>query len=192
MAIHGSADYPHWTYCLAFDTDLLTLARYVEFTEANFGTFSIEIARILLASASEVDVVCKRLCTQIDANSTAGNIHQCRDQIRAAFPGIVNFEVRIPRFNLELHPWSEWSKPDGVPFWWTAYNKVKHERHDHFAGANLKNALNAVAGLFVVVLYLYRNEALQAILTPAPQVLYYVHSAVSPGGGSYGIQHPLA
>jgi hypothetical protein len=36
-------------------------------------------------------------------------------------------------------------------FWYQAYNKSKHDRHDQFKEANLKNLLNSVAGLLVVL-----------------------------------------
>jgi hypothetical protein len=51
---------PHWNYFLAIERDLETLARYVEFDPKNFTSFSIEIARLLLAAAAEVDIVCNR------------------------------------------------------------------------------------------------------------------------------------
>lgn len=44
-----------------------------------------------------------------------------------------------------------------TPFWWTAYNKVKHERTSHFkdgkvnySRANQKNLIYAFAALFVL------------------------------------------
>jgi len=77
----------------------------------------------------------------------------------------------MPRFGMTLKPWDEWRKARGVPFWWTAYNKIKHDRDSEYARANLKNALNAVAGLFVVVLYLYRNQANLGELLPSTQLL---------------------
>jgi hypothetical protein len=104
-------------------------------------------------------------------------------------PRIAEFEVVLHRFGLTLCPWDEWktNKPgDRVPFWWSDYNKVKHHRDAHFGRANLKNALNAVAGLFVMVLYLYRDKARLGALAPVPQVLDVPGSLVSAGGGSYG------
>src|SRR3990170_427520 len=96
--------------------------------------------------ALDVDVVCKLLCEAISPGSRANNILHYRDTIRRAFPRIVKFEVFLPRFGLRLRPWSEWKKKEGVPLWWSDYNKVKHERNAYFERANLKNVLNAVAG----------------------------------------------
>lgn len=171
MAIKTTAIEPHWNYLLSIETDIDLLSRYVEFDEQNFECFSMEIARVLLAASAEVDVVCKQLCRKLNPGSRAGSINQYRDEIVAAIPGLPGFEVRLARFGLTLHPWEQWRELHGVPHWWTAYNKTKHHRHDHYDLANLKNALNAVAGLFVVVLYLYREKARAGELLPTAQLL---------------------
>ncbi len=80
--------------------------------------------------------------------------------------------------------WDEWKKPKGVPLWWTAYNKTKHHRNTHYQQANLKNALNAVAGLFVASLYLYPNEARLGQLVPSPRLLR--PGSVHAGGTTFG------
>lgn len=171
MAIKQSAIEPHWNYLLAIERDLEVVARYVEFDERNFACFSIEIARVLLAAGAETDVVCRQICKTLNGSSNADNIHQYRQEITAAFPRMASFGVRVERFGLELKPWDQWQQPDGVPFWWTAYNKIKHERRDEYHQANLHNALNAVAGLFVAVLHLYPQKAEQGRLLPSPQLL---------------------
>jgi hypothetical protein len=50
--------------------------------------------------------------------------------------------------------------------------KVKHHRNTYFSQASLKNALNAIAGLFILLLFFYRDEAQNARLNPAP-VLFH-------------------
>lgn len=116
MGIHVQKIEPHWNYLLAIERDIDQLSRYVEFDEKNFSCFSIEIARILLAAGAEVDVVCKQLCKAINSKSKANNIHQYRDVIKKALPGLPRFDVLLPRFGLRLHPWDEWREPKGVPF----------------------------------------------------------------------------
>ena len=171
MGIKAGKVRSHWNYFLAIERDLEVLSRYVEFDSRNFKCFSLEIARILLAAGAEVDVVCKSVCRASDAGSTAATINAYRAELNTAIPEIATFEVLIPRFDLTLQPWEKWSGDSGVPLWWTAYNKIKHDRDSQYHQANLKNALNAVAGLFVVVLYLYRAEAEEGILLPLPQLV---------------------
>jgi len=171
VAIQTSTIEPHWNYLLALDSDLAQLARYVEFDARNFECFSLEIARILLAAAAECDVVAKQLCEVLQPGCGADNINTYRVTIVQHLPQVRAFEVVVPRYGLSLRPWDEWNQPSGVPLWWTANNKVKHQRHTHFHEATLKNALNAVAGLLVLLLYLYRGRAERGDLVPTPQIL---------------------
>jgi hypothetical protein len=176
MTIQTTKADPHWNYFLAIERDLETLARYVDFHPNNFGCFSIEIARLLLAAAAEVDIVCKQICRQADPSSKADSIHQYRDDIAKLYPKFSAYPVLIPRYEMTLQPWEEWSKNNGVPVWWTAYNKIKHERASEFGRATLKNSLNAVAGLYIAVLHLHRVRAEQADLVPNPVMLRPDHS----------------
>jgi len=171
VAIQTQASIPHWNYLLAIERDLGEISRYIEFDERNDSCFSIELAKVLLSAGAETDVVCKQLCKILDSNSRANRIKGYRTELTKAFPPISNFTVALPRFGMTLTPWDKWNEPDGVPLWWTGYNKVKHHRHTHYHSASLKNALNAVAGLFVMVLYLYKDKAESAYLTPQPQLL---------------------
>jgi len=189
MGIHAQKVEPHWSYLLAIEHDLEVLSRFVEFDERNFGAFGIEIARLLLACGAETDVVCKQACIKLNAASKAATITAYRKALVAAYPTIPSFEVTIPRFGLSLHPWDEWRRPNGVPFWWTAYNKTKHQRHSEYQRANLKNALNAVAGLFVMVLYLYRDKATFGQLVPRPLMLRV--SDAQFGGTTVGLNHEV-
>ena len=171
MTIQYQKIEPHWNYLLAIERDLDALSRYVEFDPRNFNCFSIEIARILLASAAEVDVVCKLICKKINPKSKADNINKYRDEIKPAYPVIPKFKVLLPRYGLTLNPWNNWTKMNGVPDWWTANNKIKHQRDSQYARANLQNALNAVAGLFVLLLYLYKEQTELGQLSPSPKLL---------------------
>jgi hypothetical protein len=185
----------HWNYFLAIEGDLERLSRFIEFDEENFKCFSIEIARILLTSGAEVDVVCKEICKKINPDSSADSINNYKDEICVAYPGIPDFEVILPRYGLRMKPWSSWREPNSVPSWWTAYNKIKHQRNTEYHRANLENALYSMAGLFVVVLYLYKEKAELGELGPSPR-LFHVSKGrfrgVSHGGYTLNIVYDLS
>ena len=101
MGITGSATEPHWNYFLAIERDLGVLSRYVEFDEPNFKCFSLEIARILLATSAEVDVVCKQVCGIANPKSKADSINSYRAELKRYIPSIFDFEVLIPSFRLD-------------------------------------------------------------------------------------------
>jgi hypothetical protein len=162
----------HWNYFLALESDVSVISRYLEPTQANFNAYSLELARLLFAAASEVDVVAKQLCRQRDNASSANTINAYREEITRDHPEIATVRVSIPKFGLSFHPWERWAHNEN-PAWWRAYNKVKHERHHHFSEASLKNTLNAVGGLFTLLLLYYSQQAQDGELSPDP-VLFRV------------------
>lgn len=169
MGIKRQETLIHWNYFLSIEEDLYKLGRYVDFSKKNDSTFSLEIARILMAASAEVDVVAKQLCLTIDSSSKAKNINQYHDPITNHITNFKTFKVLVPTQGLELTPWSSWQN-DKPPLWWTANNKVKHQRHEHFEKASLKNCLNSVAGLYIAVLHLYFDQAINGDLLQLPKL----------------------
>ena len=162
--------YRFWEYFLAIEADLAKTTRYVEFCVKNYDVFSVEFSRILLSSSSEIDVICKSMCSIIDPVSSPKNINDYRQIITSKYPQFYSIEVFIPRYELIRKPWESW-KTEYNPFWWKSYNLVKHQRDDNYECANLEFALDSVCGLFAVVLYLHRIEGSMERLYPYPQLL---------------------
>ena len=163
------AAYRYWQHFLALESDFAATARYVELSQQNFGTFSVEYAKLLLAIGSEVDVLCKLICERIDNAARRGNIDDYRTCI-TAHSQIASEEVHVRRYGLAFTPWAAWGAGMN-PDWWRSYNNVKHRRDSHFHEANLENCSNAVAGLFVVVLYCHKAESSTESLEPYPVLL---------------------
>lgn len=159
MAIERTAALIHWNFFLALEEDLERLARFVDLG-GNDSTYSIEIARLLLSASAETDVVLKQIVRRIDQASTASKLSDYFTPISGTLPKFFAFEATIPRYNLTLRPWQDWSNA-AAPFWWSDHNKVKHGRHEHFERATLKNCLNSLAGLYSATLHLYPEEAEQ-------------------------------
>jgi hypothetical protein len=149
----------HWNYYLSIIKELETISDYIEFHKDNNDTFSIELAKILFVASSEADVVLKSICNKLDKNTPVNNINDYRRLIKKSFifSSLKDELVQIPLHSFLLKPWGEWHGKSH-PLWWTAYNKVKHERNNHFSKATLKNALNAVGGLLILVVYLRTLE----------------------------------
>ena len=159
----------HWRLLLDLEVDLIALSRYVEFSEQNFDTYSMRLASLLLSASSEVDVVAKLLCKKISPKSKPRHIGDYGRTIGSRIPEVGTFIVHIPKFGLCLNPWKNWSgKSQKSPDWWKCHNKVKHERNKHYSEANLENTLNAVSGLFVLLLFLYEEMAVKGNLSPNP------------------------
>jgi hypothetical protein len=108
MVIKVKESLLHWNYFLALASDLEEVSRFVEFNDKNFKTYSIELAHLLLAAASEVDVVAKGICGLLKPRARAQNIEHYRKIIIGNIPEFFREKVFIPRYNIELHPWSNW------------------------------------------------------------------------------------
>jgi hypothetical protein len=168
MTIHRAGTLGHWNHFLALEHDLDQLSRFVDFS-GNDGTYSLEIARILLGASSEVDVVLKRICQRVQPNSAADTIGAYHPEVTANCPNFIHYEIQIPRYGLTHQPWLNWTA-NQPPTWWSDHNKVKHQRDQYFDRATLKNCLNAVGGLFVAVLHLYEAEAAVGDLLQLPRL----------------------
>lgn len=165
----------YWEYFLAIEDDLMRTSRFVEFAPVspeinNDKTYSIEFAQIILASASEFDVIAKMLCKEISPQEKVKDIDDYCDVITGHYEKFTTMEVPLPRYKRSLIPWADW-KRDQSPNWWRSYNGVKHSRDKHYSKANLETALNSVAGLLCGLLYLFRKtEGKDIRLKPGTQL----------------------
>jgi hypothetical protein len=156
MTIQVNGSFVHWNYFIALEQDLAKVSRFIEFSRANFNTYSIELAHLLLAASSEVDVVLRALCNITNPHKDHQNIDDYKATIKERMPHLIEEKSFIHRYGLEFQPWSNWTGETN-PLWWRSYNNVKHHRDSHFNEANLQNTLNSVVGLSLVVLYYYRE-----------------------------------
>lgn len=168
MVVERTSSRIHWNYFLALEQDLESLSRFVDFA-GNDTTYSLELARLLLGASAEVDVVLKQLCQTLDPGTDAASLSAYQPAVTASYPDFRDFEVTVPRFGLSLHPWTDWEEAK-APVWWSDHNKVKHSRHEYFERATLKNALNAMAGLYISVLHLYSKAAEEGELLHYPRL----------------------
>ena len=158
----------HWNYFLALERDMDVMSRYIEFDEANFAVYSIELAHLLFAAASEVDVVAKLLCQMLEPAAPRGNINDYKAVLLRALPGLPDAEIIVLRYGLTFRPWSNWSGANN-PDWWRSYNDVKHERDTNFNQATLKSSLNALGALLILIYHYYARKLAippEAVLAP--------------------------
>jgi len=154
---------PHLNYFLCLESDIQALSRWIEFSRLNEHVYSIELARLLMTAAAEADVIAKRLCATIEPQTRASNINSYQAILCKALPALPVAKVEIPKYGLEFCPWSNWAQPNTPPIWWQGNNKVKHHRAEHFVQANLKNVLNASAGLLVLLILYLKSQKIHYI-----------------------------
>jgi hypothetical protein len=147
-----------WYYFLAIESDLERTARFVEPLVANDSCYSVEFARLLMGAAAEAEAVATQFVGQLVTLPKNPNIDDLRAAFQKHYPKFNTMEILVPRASRKLIPWSAWADSKN-PEWWTAHNRVKHDRHNWFADAfprkhteccrraTLSSALRSSAGI---------------------------------------------
>ncbi|MCY1513968.1 hypothetical protein D9M68_484930 [compost metagenome] len=146
----------HWNYFLAVEAELIACARYIEFSEDNFACYSNELAKLIVLAAAEVDSIFHELCVHLKPRAQAKTINDYYPILVERYPRLVECEIAIPRYQLALQPWKDWTAEQRPDWWSKSYNKLKHERSAYFSNATLGAALNATAAQFLA-LQLYHH-----------------------------------
>ena len=65
---------------------------------------------------------------------------------------LAEYAITIPIWlgNRVVRPFDEWGTSASLS-WYQAYNRVKHNRSEHFASASLENVAKAVTAVFAIV-----------------------------------------
>lgn len=155
----------YWNYYLRIEEEFYNTRNFVEFSEDNFGTYSIEYLKLYLSVCSEIDVVGKYIAKSFNNSSKPNNIMEWWKEIieKLKFENKYLYNVEISFIDIKtIIPWENFNYPNNPnansPAWWRTYNDVKHNRteidkdthKEFFTQANLQNVISAFAGLYVL------------------------------------------
>ena len=166
----------YWTYYMILEKDFLATERYLTIDPLNYGAFSSEYIKQYQAICSEIDVIAKSYCKELECSFNGKSINTYCRCIVDNNPDFANRTVKLRDRDIQLTPWENWTytmvsqkkgppKPEADnPDWWNKYNKIKHSRTTtnnetglpYYKLANQKNVLNALAALYQLELYYYR------------------------------------
>ncbi|MBE5839570.1 hypothetical protein [Butyrivibrio sp.] len=167
----------YWKQFLMIEKEFRKSVQCVSLSNDNLETYSDFFSKIILQVGSEVDVLAKVLCKEINAASTTNSIEKYKRVILKTYPEIERLTVSCN--DIDIIPWKDWSNTS--PLWWKVYNGIKHNRADketydgitkeNYKFASLKNAITSLAGLYVLEIYLYNNvtDSITNIDTPIPR-----------------------
>lgn len=172
----------YWANYVSLEKEFLTTLNYVTLDFENFDTFSGAYIKLMLEIGSEVDVVLKFYCKMLQDSFSGDKISDYRRLINSEKSDFYEQKVKLINKSFTIRPWINWgfSNPCN-PYWWTAYNKIKHERtnygtinsvsKEYYKFANLRNVLYAMAGLYHCSLSIYYELSLKEgrdVLIPLP------------------------
>lgn len=154
----------YWNGYKLIEQRFLATSRYISVHKENYATFSDEYLDIIILCCSELDSVATQYCKYLPERVSSSNIIARMNAIKKLdLTGLNGYQLRTgPMFNkIKLYPFAQ-SDDNGSPDWWKDYNHLKHERTEkdangryYYMRANLKNALYALAALYLMVYKLY-------------------------------------
>ena len=155
--------------------DLDTALEYVEAHNQNLDIFSHRFYELLLRSCTEFESLAKTLLsahgTDLKDNASIKDYFPLAGMYRLADCHV--FATRWNPVPLGISPFADWTSPTEGPSWYRAYNRVKHSRRANFGNASLRNVLNAVSAVMILLVQAYRPY----FLGSRPLALTYMASS---------------
>lgn len=160
----------YWSQYILLEKEFISTLHFVTLDSGNENAFSQAYSKLILELGSEIDVVFKQYCNILDAGFKGRSIGKYRECINANNPDFITQDVKERTTGNVHNPWIAWNDSTlDAPFWWTAYNKIKHSRtsvgeidgkkQEYYKFANQKYTLLALAGLYQILVYTYYRIA---------------------------------
>lgn len=148
-----------WSYFILLEDEICEIEKFIEFSSANYQTFSNINAKSILSICSEIDVLLKDYCALLDSKKVYENMGEYRDCITANDTNIAKQEIKLPRYGISIIPWKDVYTSSGTKIkWWDDYNSIKHERLQNYNLATLENVIESCAALFCLVVNLIKKS----------------------------------
>ena len=145
-------------YFVALEKELENSFNYIEPETENMACYGAKYSSLLNSISIEFESTCKTLIKIKEEEAKVGNIGDIKNYILKYFPKICNSQVNIRRTNEFIKPLEDWESSRLK--WWDAYTNLKHNRINNYSQANLKNVINAMGSLLIIIAYLanYRDS----------------------------------
>jgi hypothetical protein len=133
---------------LLIQKDLLNLFNYIEPCDDNMEFYSLRSNEILNRSCIEIEQNFRDILL---ANGIKESHFTYKDFYQIKKSHFLNlYSVKIDNISEEFFPFANWTEDKGLD-WKNSFNRLKHNRKGNLKSANLRNTLNAVLGLLIVL-----------------------------------------
>ncbi|MEQ1783215.1 MAG: hypothetical protein ABMA14_17815 [Hyphomonadaceae bacterium] len=156
---YGDAPKQYVRAYLLIQKDLQELFDYIEPADENLMTYSYRTHELLIRTCVEVEANCKAILLE-NGYAKAGDWRMPDYRLLNTTHRLSSYKIRVPHWHGIQHtcaPFGAWDRADSLN-WYSAYNAVKHDRHNEFAKANFANLLNAVSGLVALLAAQFGSE----------------------------------
>lgn len=152
-----------WNTYIQIENELIDIFKYVELSTDNYKTYSSKFLKVFLQIGSEIDICFKEYLKLFQSNSTS-SIGEYKQQLQNYDVDFFDESIEIKQLKTIVKPWED-LKSNNIISWWTAYNKVKHERtnqvtinmvtQESYKFANLENVITSLSGLYVLLMNIF-------------------------------------
>ena len=135
-------------------SSLDSLFNFIEPAEINLKTYGHKIRELLILACTEAEYLLLKTLTENGYKekqryNTVDYI-KCRDILK-----LNQYEVRLKQYSdlgtfTPFEGWNTCHTTESIA-WYDAYNKVKHNRNDNIANANIKHLLDAVSAIHILL-----------------------------------------
>lgn len=141
------------------EKQLIEIFDYVEPNKDNENNYSLKIYQLFLSVCTEFENMCKLILLDNNYNKNENNlnIHDYLKVIKVMKLDLYECSSPITK-GIKIKPFSGWRNSKSLK-WYRAYNHSKHNREKYFKEANLKNLINALAALRIVLYAQYGNSS---------------------------------
>jgi hypothetical protein len=157
-----------WEYYRDLERQFEDFLVYVPYLRGNEGTYSFRLANLILGIGAHIDSALKEIAKYSNfptkypemlnpkrkdgkpRNPTIGDYYPISEEYILP-EKVAEFKCLPNREN--ILPFEKYCRKSGkreLPYWWTAYNKVKHNFNKNFKEAKLKTIRDALAGAFLL------------------------------------------
>ena len=148
---------------------------YVTPHKENCETYSYEYASILRDAGSVFDSTIRRIIKEAELGYEE-NILGMLKFLKRYESQLEYVRLRFLHYGGFLYPFKP--NKNGVPSWWNAYNKIKHEEVVHISEGNFRNALSGLSALGILKLSMGRSGDLDIFTIvdypfSEPQTIYH-------------------
>jgi hypothetical protein len=161
----------YWEYYKDLERQFENFLEQVPYLEGNEDTYSFRLANLILAIGAHIDSALKEIAEYSFFSSKYPNmlnpkIEKGRNKGKPKNPVITDYypiseEYKLPEEVVifkclpdreNVLPFKEYQKSGKkkIPYWWTAYNKIKHKFSKNFKKATLKTVRDALAAAFLL------------------------------------------
>lgn len=143
---------------------LIEIFNFVEPRKSNYLVYSLKIYNLFIQCCTEFESMCKEILKDNIYNKSVSEMKIYDYSKITNLMLLHEYECSSPLFDDVIKPFEQWRSKNAL-LWYQDYNEVKHNRSDKFEKANLKNLIDSLVALRILLFAEYGSASLTRHLT---------------------------